>query len=262
MLLSSKVETIINLCIIIMINKKIYTVIGGTAFAIASVFAVTVFADDIKMEGKMERKIEKKTTRSGENLLDRLEKFEAKDFTFPQVSFERGATATLTINPRGHVRMTSTTVTAVSGDIVTVEIWKIAFSVHRMADTKVFAGNKKELTFEQIAVSDKVDVLGQLDDAKPLFVHAQSVHDRTQIGKANDEERNKLQALINELTERLRNLSKDRDKPHSSIRPSPSSSLSPSSSPPSSPSPSISPPPSPSPSVTPNPSASPSQSPT
>lgn len=232
-----------------MISKKIYIAVVGTALAVTSALAFSVFADE--MRGKS---MEKKQMHVAENLLNRLEKFDEKEFTFSKESFERGAPATLTINPRGHARITGGTVTAVASDIVTVDIWKIAFSVHKMPDTKVFAGGKRELTFEQIAVGDRVDVVGQLDEMKSGFIHAKSVHDRTQISRTNEDERGRLQKLIDELLKRLREL---RGELPPLTSPSPSLSPSPTSSP--SPSPSVSP--SLSPSVSPSPSASPSSSP-
>lgn len=248
-----------------MINKKTYIAVVGTALAFTSAFALTVFAEEMtgkSDELKMKRKsmeVEKRVMHTGESLLDRLEKFETKDFIFAKDSFERGAPATLTINPHGKVRMTGGAVTGVSGDIVTVEIWKLSFSVHKMPETKVFAGGKKELTFEQIAVGDKIDVLGQLDDTKASFIHAGSVHDRTQLGKANDEERSRIQALINELLKRLNALSDNRGRSHPLLAsPSPSSSPNSSSSPLPSPSSSASSSPLPSSSPSPSPSQSPS----
>ena len=113
-----------------MMNKKIYVAVMGAALAFISISALSVFAEE--MRGKS---MEKKSMHAVENLLDRLEKFEAKEFTFPKESFERGAPATLAINPRGHTRITGGTVTGVSSDIVTVEIWKLAFSVHKMPET-------------------------------------------------------------------------------------------------------------------------------
>lgn len=235
-----------------MINKKVYIAAVGAALAFVSAFSFSVFADE--MSEKSMEKVEKKGMRFVENLLDRLEKFDGKEFTFSKESLERGAPATLTINPRGHARITGGTVTAVASDIVTVDIWKIAFSVHKMPDTKVFAGGKKELTFEQIAVGDRVDVVGQLDETKSAFIHAKSIHDRTQIGKINEDERSRIQKLIDELLKRLREL---RGEPSHTTSPSPSPSSSPTSSP--SPSPGVSP--SPSPSTSPSPSVSPSPSP-
>jgi len=238
-----------------MMNKKIYSAAIGTALVLTSVFAITAFAEQENQGNHDTSSMKRSTIKPLENLLKRIEKFEAKDFSFNTQQLETNVPSTMTINGHGETRITNGKITAVSGDIVTVEVWKLAFSVHKMPETKVFAGNKKELTFEQITVGDMVSVLGQLDDTKPAFIHAQAVHDRTQAGKANEGERGRLQALIDELVKRLHALS---DNPTSSVSPSPWLSPSPSSSALPSPSPSASSSPLPSSSPSPSSSRSPS----
>jgi len=201
-----------------MINKKIYSAAIGTALVLASAFVFTAFAEEGHDDDTPSMK-QSSQIKPLENLLKRIEKFEAKDFSFNTKQLETNVPATMTINGRGEARITNGKVTAVSGDVVTVETWKLVFSVHKMPETKVYAGSRKEITFEQIAVGDMVNVLGKLDDAKPGFIHAQVVHDRTQIGKVNEEERKRIQVLIDELLKRLNTL---RGELHNTTSPSPS----------------------------------------
>ena len=249
-------------------NKKIYAVAVGAALAFTSAFAISVFAErgETERKGEENRQTEGKSMiRPLENLLKKIEKFDTKEFSLEGKS-DREPPSTLTINPQGNARITNGKVTAVSGDIITVAIWKLNFSVHKMPDTKVAASANQELTFEQIVAGDTVDVLGRLDDAQAAFIHAQVIHDRTQMGRAKEQEKGRLQTLINDLIRRLNELLAKQGKPPlptPSPSPSGSPSPSPSASPNSSSSPSLSPSPSqsPSPSPSPSPSQSPSPSP-
>ena len=230
--------------------KKFYIAATTVALAASLAFGAAVFAEDAR-DMRMEKSEGKSMMHPLENLLKKIEKFDAKDFSL-EGKQERDLPSTLTINPHGNTRITSGKVTAVSGDIITVTIWKLNFSVHKMPDTKVFASSNKELTFEQIAVGDIVDMLGNLDDTQTAFIHAQTIHDRTQMGKAREEERSRIQALINDLIRRLNDLLAKQGRPPlptPSSSPSASPSATPGPSPSASPSPSQSPSPSPSPST-------------
>ena len=75
-----------------------------------------------------------------EAFIERLEKFEDKDFRFGVKAFEQGVTpTTLMINPRGHARITRGTVTAVSLDRITVAVWNLQFSIVNASSTLFFA---------------------------------------------------------------------------------------------------------------------------
>ena len=238
-----------------MMHKKLYAAVGA-ALACTSVFAMTVFAEDSHMEKRMDERKETKGSmmKPLENMLKKLEQIDTKEFSFSTEHPEKDTPSTMTLNPHGEIRLTNGKVTAVSGDIITVEVWKLSFSVHNMPDTKVLAGSKREITFAQIAVGDMVGVLGQLDIDKVAFIHAQIIHDRTQVNRANtDQERSRIQSLINDLIKRLNALGGRGQSPlvSPSGSPLPSSSPSPSTTPAPSPSVSASPSASPSPSSTP-----------
>ena len=228
--------------------KKFYIAATTVVLAASLAFGAVVFAEETR-DTRMEKMEGKSMVKPLENILKRIEKFETKDFSF-EGKLEREAPATITINPHGQTRITNGKVTAISGDIVTVEIWKLSFSVHKMPETKVIAGGKNEITFEQIAIGDMMNVLGKLDDSKIAFIHAEVIHDRTRLGKANEEERSRIQSLINDLIQRLNAL---RGRGQSPL-------VSPSGSPLPSSSPSVSATPVPSPGVSVSPSASPSTS--
>jgi len=232
-----------------MINKKIIFAAAAASLAFTSAFALTAFAQDSMMRKDSMMNLGKGPIKAVEHALDRLEKFETGDFQRPL----ENAPSTLAVNPRGETKITNGKVTAVNGDIVSVEIWKMSFSVHKMPDTKVFAGRAKEFSWDQIKVGDIVDVLGKLDTAQSMFIHAQVVHDRSQLMQARDEETSRLRQLINDLVKRLNEILVRQGR-QPLPTPSPSASASPS------PSASASPSPSPSASVTPSPSPSPSQS--
>lgn len=176
-----------------------------------------------------------------EKAFERLGKIEDRDFEFDKNAFERGAPATLTINPHGAIRMTNAKVTAVAEDRVTVEIWKLSFVIHKMPDTQVFAGRVKDLTFSDITVGDALDVLGELDATSAAFVHARVVHDRSQIVRARDEEVTRLRQVLNELINRLIEILNRTGQPIPSGLPSPVPTASPTPSPAPSPSPTPSP---------------------
>lgn len=157
---------------------------------------------------------------------------------------QAGVPATLAIGADGTLRITGGKITEIAGDRITVEVWKIAFSVHRMPDTKVFA-DRIELTFADMQVGDTVDVLGKLDAAEPLLVHAEVVNDRAQIRAA---ESARLRERLNTLILRVMDIFKRMGKPLPPGLPSP---LPAASAPASSPSPT----PGSSPAMTPNPAA-------
>ena len=108
----------------------------------------------------------------------------------------------LTINPNGEAKIYSGKVTSTSTDIITVEIWKLSFSVHKMVDTKV-KGGKAELQFGEIQINDIVDVMGRVDETQAAFVHASTIHDRTQVKRQYDQEIAHVRKQIDELTARL-----------------------------------------------------------
>lgn len=230
-------------------SKKIIISAATAALALSFAFGFTAFAEDIHGNTRIEKGNTKSMMHPLENLLQKIEKFETKDFSIEGRPVQK-VPSTFTINPQGNTRITNGKVTAVSGDIVTVEIWKLNFSIHNMPDTKVLASSNQDMTFSQIAVGDVVDVLGRLDTDKTAFVHAQIIHDRTQAIKAHQEETGRLQGMINELIQKLNTLllkagRQPLSTPSPTASPSPSSSPSPSPSPipsssasPSSPSPS------------------------
>ncbi len=236
-------------------HKKIIVSAGAIALVYSLAFGITVFAEDQHGDVRMEKNETKSMMHPLQNLLQKIEKFDAKEFSIEGKPV-REVPSTVTINPHGNTRLTNGKVIAVSGDIVTVEIWKLNFSVHKMPETRVFASNDKEFVFSDIAVGDMVDVMGQLDTTTPAFLHAQAIHDRTKTIKAQQEESGRLQGLINELIRKLNDLLAKAGKqqlptptplfnttPSPSATPSPSQSAlpSPSSSPSQSPSPSSSP---------------------
>lgn len=259
-------------------SKKITISAAATALALSLAFGLTAFAEDTHHEDmRTEKGNMKSIMQPLQNMLNKIEKFDTREFSIENKPVH-DVPSTLTVNPQGNTRITNGKVTAMSGDIITVEIWRLSFSVHKMPDTKVFASNSREMTFDQIAVGDMVDVLGQMDTATVAFIHAQGIHDRTQSIRVQQEQTGRLQAMINELIQKLNTLLLKAGKPllptqsptaspsslpssSPSPSPSPSVSSSPSSSPTPTPSPSSSPSPSPSPSPSATPSPSPSHSP-
>lgn len=201
-----------------------------------------------------------------EQAIEHLEKFGEKEFKFENRVIEAGAApASLMINPGGKVRLTNAKATAVSGDIVTVEIWKIAFSVLKMPDTKVFAGKAKDLAFGDIKVGDSIDVLGQLDPERAAFIRAELIHNRTQVVQVRDGEVERLRGLIENLIRRLQEILARQGRslpPGFSPLPSPTASPTPTPAPTPTPTPTPVPTPSPTPEPTPSPSPSPTPSPT
>src|SRR3989344_7991213 len=122
--------------------------------------------------------------------------------------FKRGVVPmSLVINPQGEARITRGVVKAVSGDIVTVEVWKLNFSLHKMPDTKIFGfGLEKkgsEMKWEDIKINDVVDVRGQMDNEKPAFLHAGVVHERVAIEAQLRDRVQQLRDKINELIKKL-----------------------------------------------------------
>ena len=177
-------------------------VLIGAAFVagLTLALAVGVMADDDKGNAHP-------ILKGIEKALDRLEKFEERKFKVEE--FERGSVPqTLSINPQGNIRITRGTVTsaATSSDTVTVEAWKLAFTVHKMPDTKVVGGRRDEISFGDIKGGDIVSVVGRLDPTTAAFVHSEVIHDHTQVIRGRDEEVSKLRAKINELIERLNEL--------------------------------------------------------
>lgn len=191
-----------------MINKKMYAVAAISAvLAFSSVFAITVFAendsnnrDNNNHESGSMSGEKKSSIQPLESMLKKLENIDTKEFSFS--STQKEVPATITVNAHGGIRITNGKVTAVSGDIVTVEIWRLSFSIHKMADSKVTAQGR-QITFGDIVTGDMVDVLGQLDTATSAFIHAQIISDRTHANAVNDQERTRLQSLIMELIKKL-----------------------------------------------------------
>jgi len=179
-------------------------VLTGAAFIMGFTlaFAVGVAARNDDDEG-----IARPVIKGIEKALERLEKFEERKFKTDE--FERGSVPqTISINPQGQIRITRGTVTAAatSSDTITVEAWKLSFTVHKMPDTKVAGGKKDEISFGDIKVGDIVSVVGRLDANTAAFVHAEVIHNHTQVIRGRDEEVSKLRAKINELIERLNEL--------------------------------------------------------
>jgi len=228
----------------------------GAVLAFTSAFAITVFAENNDNNGNNadnHMSAEKKLPiQPLESMLKKLQNIDTKEFSFSPTQKE--IPVTMTINPHGDIRITNAKVTAVSGDIITVDIWKLSFSIHKMPDTKV-ATQGRQITFGDIAVGDMVDVLGKLDTATPAFVHAQVINDRTRTNAVSDQEKTRMQNLIMELIKKLNEILTSRGQ-----APLPTPSLSPSASHSATPTPSQSVSPSPSPSQSASPSPSPSQS--
>lgn len=237
-------------------NKKFYAAAAGAALAFTSAFAIAAFAQDnghnslgnIKSSQEMQTKGDMEMKHSPiqplENMLKKLQQIDTKDFSFTTKQLEN-APSTMTINPKGEIRITNGKVTAVSSDMIMVQIWMLNFTVHGMS-AHVLAGDKHEFTFAQIAVGDMVDVLGQLDTATAGLINAQVIHDRTARNQQGPEERSRLQSVINELIQRLNAILTSRGQ-----APLPTPSFSASPTPSATPSPSLIP--SPTPSATPSP---------
>ncbi len=222
-------------------HKQLYIAAISTAFVLTSVFTLTALAEN---RGDS---MGKSPIKSIENMLKKLEQIDSNDFSFNTEDVQKNVPSTMTINPQGNIRITNGKVTAVSGDAISVEIWKLNFSVQKMPDTRVLANRKQELTFAQIAVGDMVGVLGQIDTTTSGLIHAQIIHDRSRNPAVNEAEKGRLQSLITELIQKLNAILRSRGQaplPTPSVSVSPSPSLTPSSSP--SPSASASPSPSPS----------------
>lgn len=172
---------------------------------LAFTFALTVMAEEHAGNGSMPSG--RPVVKAIEKALERLEKFEERKLKIEE--FERGAVPqTLSVNPQGQIRITRGTVTsaATSSDTVTVEVWKLTFTVHKMPDTKVAGGRQDEISFGDIKVGDIISVVGRLDGIQTAFIHAEVIHNHTQVIRTRDEEILKLRAKINELIERLNKL--------------------------------------------------------
>jgi len=185
-----------------MLRKALSLTILVAVFTL--VFAVGVRARE---EDNNHEKEARPVIKGIEKALERLEKFEEKKLKGEE--FLQGVVPqTLSVNPHGQIRITRGTVTAVatSSDTITVEVWKLAFTVHKMPDTKVAGGQKEEISFGDIKVGDVVSVVGRLDANTAAFVHAEVIHDHMQAIRTRDEEISRLRAKINELLERLNEL--------------------------------------------------------
>ena len=234
-----------------MLNKKIVLTVAASVFAFTSAFAITAFAEQGEMHAEMKGEMGHSMIQPLESMLKKLEQLDTKEFNFTAKQLE-ATPKTMTINPQGQIRITNGKVTAISSDTITVQIWMMNFTVHNMS-ARVVAGEKQDFAFNQIAVGDMVEVLGQLDTVTPAYVHASLIRDRTAHIRPNTEEQSRLQALITELIKRLNAILISRGQnplPTPSFSPTPSATPSPSASASPSPSPSASASPSPSPSTT------------
>lgn len=223
-------------------SRTIKLLLVGMVIVALAAFGARVFARD---ENEDEAKPGKGPVKAVEKALERLQNFEFKGFG--EEDFTRGlAPSSLAINPQGHVRLTNAEVTAISGSSLSVKVWGLAFTVRQGTSTKVFAGKIRELSFSDIKVGDRIDVVGRTSESTPGVIDAEVIHDRALIVQARDEEVARLRSLIEDLIRRLQDILQRSGRslpPGFSPLPSPSAS----------PSPTPSPSPSPSPSPTPTP---------
>jgi hypothetical protein len=88
-----------------------------------------------------------------------------------------------------------------------VSIWSLNFTVHNMPETKVLAKGKNEIKFDEIKVNDIIDVNGLLASDQQAFIHADIIHDRSQVTAGhNDKEIGRLREQLREIMERLNKL--------------------------------------------------------
>lgn len=187
-------------------NLKTIVSIGLSMLLVAGMVAVAVAHDNEDQRqgvGGLEDGIGN-IVKPFEQAIDRLEKFGENGFGFQKDLLKNGAApATLMIGAEGQVRITRANVTDVSGDTIKVEIWKLVFSVYQTSDMKVLGGGGETIQFSDVKVGDVVTVLGKLDANQAAFVHAEIIHDVTQLARERDAHIAELQAKINELIKRL-----------------------------------------------------------
>lgn len=189
-------------------NRKNIVSIGLSLLLVAGSVAVVAANDDNEQQeaGGFGHGIGN-IVKPFERAIDRLEKFGENGFGFRKDLFEHGAApATLMIGPEGQARITRANVADVSGDVMKIEIWKLIFSVHNMPDTKVLGGGGGTMQFSDVKAGDVVNVLGKLDADQAAFIHAEVIHDFTQLARERDAHIAELQAKINELIKRLQDL--------------------------------------------------------
>lgn len=182
-------------------KKTFYSIITFAIFMLAVTAAFSVSADE-KSNGKS-----KGVVKTIEKAIDKLTKWEEKDFKFNEQDFNKGnVPETLNIGPKGHARITAGKVSAVGNGTVVVSVWKMSFTVHKMPETKVLARGGGNSTFESIKMGDVVDVNGVLDGDKVMFIHAEVIHNRSTVSAEREEQISKLRAQIQEMIERLNKL--------------------------------------------------------
>jgi hypothetical protein len=116
----------------------------------------------------------------------------------------------MTINPQGKVLIVASEVTESNWPNLKVKVWGNTFSVHVMPDarligltaTAVSNATSSATTTIQVAVGDRVDVLGYVEEATGL-IHATAFKNRSQVSKDVETIRARIQELMN-LLENLR----------------------------------------------------------
>lgn len=162
------------------------------------------FADNGNGKSRGNNNSTRGVTKAIENAIERLEKFEVKDFNEDDFN-SAGLPATLTINPGGQVRLTNATVTGVASTSITVRVWGFSFAVNGTSDTKVFFLKNLPGTFADIKVGDSVSVVGTTSETSPGSVTASIIHDR-RAPTEDSEEVNRLRAQVEALIKRLNDL--------------------------------------------------------
>lgn len=183
-------------------NYKKLAFVAPLLAIVAAFIAVSVYAENDNMHDNR-----KGPTKAIEKAIERLEKFSDRDFGITENEEALGNTPeTLAVGPRGQVRITAGKVTAVASSTVTVMVWKMSFTVHKMPDTNVVARGSGNFKFEDIKVGDVVDVKGVLDETTAMFIHAKQVRDRSAGITQHEDQISRMRAQIQELIERLNKL--------------------------------------------------------
>ncbi|MBI3274344.1 MAG: fibronectin type III domain-containing protein [Candidatus Colwellbacteria bacterium] len=187
-------------------KKIFYLAVSFMVVAFVFITILSVHADNDRDNNKTDRLMErpKQVIKGVEKAIERLEKFSDNDFGITELQARLdNAPETLSIGPRGKIRITAGKVMAVATDTITVSVWKMNFTVHNMLDTSVRARGERKISFGDIHMGDIVDVRGVLDGTTAMFIHARDIHDRSGIIQQQNDRVSRIRAQIQELIERL-----------------------------------------------------------
>lgn len=164
----------------------------GTVIALA--FALAVLVPGLGNANENDDD-EKNTVSDIDDLVEGKGEFKLENFPKELERKFETRQATLTINPHGKVLIVAGEVTEANWPNLKAKIWGNVLSVHVMPDAKLIGLSNTATSSVQVAVGDRVDILGYAEEATGL-IHATTFKNRSQANKEADGIRARIQELL------------------------------------------------------------------